>query len=535
MALTPGIKIGPYEIVAPLGAGGMGEVYRAHDSRLGREVAIKVLPESFARDADRMRRFEQEARAVAALNHPNVLAVFDVGVNEGAPYLVSELLEGETLRDRLKAGPVPQRKGLEYAVQTADGLAAAHEKGIVHRDLKPENLFLTSAGRIKILDFGLAKLEAPDDGASATVTMTVGGVMHTAAGMVVGTAAYMSPEQVRGQIVDHRSDLFSFGAVLYEMLTGVRAFVGDSAIETMNSVLKQDPAEIDTAQLKVSPGLERIIRHCLEKNPADRFQSARDLGFALGALSGTNTSAALQSVQVANRRPWLPWAITTVAVVMAMALAFIYGGKAPRAERAEFAIPIDGEVSQMALSADGRMLAYVAPDDNQEFQCSTSNGSDRRQLRKCPALTARVIRSGRRMMCTSHFSPMEKLQKQALSGGAPQTIVPVTSARGGSWGSKNVIVYAPDASGWLFKVNADGTGVAPQTSGIIAKGEQSHRWPIFLPDGEHFLFWAGNFSNLVDDRGSGIFLSSISGKEKKLLVTGPFKHWVRGRKSSLFG
>src|SRR5271163_2979293 len=233
MNLTSGTKLGPYEIVSLLGAGGMGEVYRARDSRLKRDVAVKVLPKALSLDADRLRRFEQEALATAALNHPNILAVFDIGTNEGSPYVVSELLEGETLRERLRSGAIPLRKTLDYALQIAHGLAAAHEKGIIHRDLKPENLFLTKDGRVKILDFGLAKLTRPETGDSSgnAPTQQVG----TDAGTVMGTVGYMSPEQVRGKPADARSDIFAFGAILYEMLSGKRAFHGDSAADTVSA------------------------------------------------------------------------------------------------------------------------------------------------------------------------------------------------------------------------------------------------------------------------------------------------------------
>src|SRR5450631_862804 len=241
MNLTSGTKLGPYEIVALLGAGGMGEVYRARDSRLRREVAIKVLPQALSLDADRMRRFEQEALATAALNHPNILAVFDIGTSEGSPYVVSELLEGETLRERLRSGAIAVRKTLDYALQIAHGLAAAHEKGIIHRDLKPDNLFVTKDGRVKILDFGLAKLtQAESGGHTSGPTLTHG----TEAGVVMGTAGYMSPEQVRGMTLDPRSEIFSFGAILYEMLSGKRAFHGDTPADTMSSILKEDPPEL---------------------------------------------------------------------------------------------------------------------------------------------------------------------------------------------------------------------------------------------------------------------------------------------------
>src|SRR5271154_154999 len=297
MNLTPGTKFGPYEMVTLLGAGGMGEVYRARDSRLKRDVAIKVLPQALSLDADRLRRLEQEALATAALNHPNILAVFDIGTSEGSPYVVSELLEGETLRDRLRGGPIPLRKALDYGLQIAHGLAAAHEKGIIHRDLKPENLFTTKDGRIKILDFGLAKLTQTEPGVHTSLpTLT----HATEAGVVMGTAAYMSPEQVRGIAVDARSDIFSFGAILYEMLSGKQAFHRGTAADTMSAILREDPPELNETNRNVSPALERMVQHCLEKNPEQRFHSASDIAFDLEHLtgvSGTTARAAVAAVQ----------------------------------------------------------------------------------------------------------------------------------------------------------------------------------------------------------------------------------------------
>src|SRR5229473_1653647 len=326
MSLTSGTKLGPYEILAPLGAGGMGEVYRARDTRLGRDVALKILPDSFARDTDRLRRFEQEARAVAALNHPNILAVFDIGahnqsqlnegqLNEGqhngSPFLVSELLEGESLRAVLDRGALPQRKTIEYGVQIAHGLAAAHEKGIVHRDLKPENVFVTKDGRIKILDFGLAKLAQTAGADSDEVTLTS---PHTVVGVVMGTASYMAPEQVRGEAADPRTDIFAFGAVLFEMLSGVRAFRRDTPAETMTAVLKDDPPELSDPVRLVSPALDRIVRRCLEKNPEQRFQSARDLSFALSGLSGTEASSVSRIAAAPRKVPLMLWLAAALAL-----------------------------------------------------------------------------------------------------------------------------------------------------------------------------------------------------------------------------
>ena len=321
MTLSPGTRLGPYEVLAPLGSGAMGEVYRARDTRLEREVAVKVLPASFSADPDRLRRFDQEARAASALNHPNILAIYDVGTHDGAPYVVSELLEGGTLRERL-GSPLPARKAVDYGIQIAQGLAAAHEKGIVHRDLKPENLFVTKDGRVKILDFGLAKLTRPETAAGSLTdvpTLTAG----TEPGVVMGTVGYMSPEQVRGQPADHRSDIFAFGSVLYEMLSGRRAFRGSSAIETMSAILKEEPPELSQSVTGVPPSLERIVRRCLEKDPAERFQSARDLAFA--SAETTSVSLAAPSVAVSPRvgRPRRVWIVSLAIGLVALLVIFV--------------------------------------------------------------------------------------------------------------------------------------------------------------------------------------------------------------------
>jgi eukaryotic-like serine/threonine-protein kinase len=276
----------------------MGEVYRARDTRLNRDVAVKVLPAAFASDPERLRRFQQEAQVVAALNHPNILAIHDFGEHEGSPYIVTEFLEGETLRGRLGLGAVPVRKAIEYAEQIARGLAAAHDKGVVHRDLKPENIFVTRDGRVKILDFGLAKLTSPETASADSATLAT----RTEPGLVLGTIGYMSPEQVKGQNADHRSDLFSFGAILYEMLSGKRAFHGETSVEAMSAILKEDPAELCATNRSVPPVLERIVRHCLEKNPEERFQSARDVAFALGSISGSSGTDTLAAGAEPKRR-----------------------------------------------------------------------------------------------------------------------------------------------------------------------------------------------------------------------------------------
>jgi eukaryotic-like serine/threonine-protein kinase len=317
VALTAGTKLGEYEVKSLLGSGGMGEVYRARDSRLGRDVAIKVLPPFVSSDPNRLRRFEQEARAAAALNHPNILAVHQMGTHEGAPYLVSELLEGETLREPIRRGRLAVRRAIDYAVQIARGLAAAHNKGIVHRDLKPENLFVTKDGRVKILDFGLAKLTQSQTGSeSSAPTHTEG----TEAGVVMGTVGYMSPEQVRGQTVDHRADIFAFGAILYEMLAGKRAFQKPTSPETMTAILNEDPPGISEVTPNLPPSLQRVVHRCLEKNPEQRFQSASDLAFGLDALSDSGASSSANAANVvtgARQR----WKIIVAAAVAVLALS----------------------------------------------------------------------------------------------------------------------------------------------------------------------------------------------------------------------
>jgi len=314
--MKPGDRLGPYEIVALLGVGGMGEVYRAKDNRLGRDVAIKVLPAEFAADPDRLRRFEQEAQAIATLNHPNILAIHDIGTHEGRPYIVTELLEGESLRERLAGSPLPSRKAMELAVQIAQGLAAAHEKGIVHRDLKPENLFITRDGQAKILDFGVAKLLPKREQGERSVAPTV--LEGTDPGIVMGTAGYMSPEQVRGLPVDHRSDIFSFGCVLYEMVTGRRAFARATAADTMAAILTEEPPDPSGIHQAVPPPLSRVIAHCLEKQPEERFQSARDLAYDLGTKLPDTGPAKPAAITVSKgKRRVVGLALACVALLVA--------------------------------------------------------------------------------------------------------------------------------------------------------------------------------------------------------------------------
>ncbi len=342
----------------------MGEVYRARDTRLGRDVAIKVLPEALAQDADRLRRFEQEARTIAALNHPNILGIHDIGVHGGAPFLVSEFLEGQTLREKLVSGLLSVRRAIEYALGIAQGLTAAHEKGIVHRDLKPENVFVTRDGRIKVLDFGLAKLVRPEENHETAVTLTS---PATLPGMVMGTVGYMSPEQVRGEPIDSRSDIFSFGAVLYEMLAGKRAFKRETSAETMTAILREEPQALNDAGWQGPPELQRILARCLEKNVERRFQSASDLAFAIESLSGASAGmpTAKRVPQPKSRRAWLPWVIAA-ALLMGTAVWEISRPAAAPAnplEKSHFTRVTDLKSVEAAISPDGRFVAFVSDHD----------------------------------------------------------------------------------------------------------------------------------------------------------------------------
>ncbi len=375
MALTAGSSVGPFEIVAPVGAGAMGEVYRARDHRIGRDVAVKVLPPSLTANADRLRRFEQEARAAGALNHPNVAAVYDVGTHDGSPYIVSELLEGETLRGRIGGAPLPLRKALDYSVQIARGLAAAHEKHVIHRDLKPENLFVTRDGQVKILDFGLAKLVGgeplvgPSAGpvASSHLETETG----TAAGTLMGTIGYMSPEQVEGLPADHRSDIFSLGAVIFEMVTGERAFKATTAVETMTAILREDPLQGTAGSVPgLGLGLERLLRHCLEKSPEERFQSARDLAFDLEALSSSEASGlrVAPARRVSQRLRTAMALVASLAAVAGLgALAGRWLGQPAPASFRQLTFRLGG-ISNARFTPDGQTVVYSAAWENNPWE-----------------------------------------------------------------------------------------------------------------------------------------------------------------------
>ncbi len=495
MTIASGTKLGRYEIRSQIGEGGMGEVYRARDEKLNRDVAIKVLPSAFSENTDRLHRFEQEAQAAGALNHPNILVVYDVGMHESAPYVVSEFLEGETLRERLDHGPLATRRAIDYATQIARGLAAAHDRGIVHRDLKPDNLFITTDDRVKILDFGLAKLSHPSSDQVAQTDIATRKV-HTDPGTVMGTAGYMSPEQVRGGSVDHRTDIFSFGAVLYEMLSGRRAFRGDSAIETLNAILKEEPAELSASSSNIAPAIERVVWHCLEKSPERRFQSASDAAFALESLSGATshptqeTLAALSPFSYGRlltreRVLWLGICAVLLIAVFAFAVAYLSRPQTNiHAVRLVLAIPEKTTLpARVTISPDGARVAFIA---------NNAEGKRLLWVRALDAVTAQPL-TGTDGAISPFWSPDSrsigyfasgKLLRVDASGGRPQMVCDVREDRGGAWNRDGVILFAGPEG--LYRVSAQGS--TPTLATKIDPKEEAHRWPYFLPDGRHFLF-----------------------------------------------
>jgi serine/threonine protein kinase len=515
--LSPNTTLGPYTILSKIGEGGMGEVWRARDSKLGRDVAIKVLPAALSADKDRLARFEQEAQSAGALNHPNILVIHHIGTHEGAPYIVSELLEGETLRERMAGNSLPQRKAIDYALQIAHGLAAAHEKKIVHRDLKPDNLFITKDGRVKILDFGLAKLVGNDgDGLQTDIPTRK---VNTDPGTVMGTVGYMSPEQLRGQQADHSSDIFSFGAILYEMLSGRRAFRGQSTADTISAILREDPPDLSETNKAISPALERVVHHCLEKNPEERFHSASDLGFAIEALSGSaGTTTTVLSALPSRKKNFatlLPWAIAGATLIATAVLAWLYFHQPPVIEKPVsflVSMPKDAiEAFSPVISPDGRSLVFVV----------ASEGKRLLYVRPLGQLEAQPM-AGTDDAGFPFWSPdsryigffsNNKLKKIEATGGPVQTLCDAPSGAGGTWNSDGVILIGLDIKG-IGRVPAAGGTLVRVLSLDESRKELAQAWPVFLPDGNHFLYqsWNGRSDS------SAIFVAALDGRDRKLLL-----------------
>jgi serine/threonine protein kinase len=464
MPITAGTKLGAYELTGLLGSGGMGEVYRALDPRLQREVAIKVLPASFAADTERLHRFEQEARAAAGLNHPNILAVYDIGTQDDAPFIVSELLEGETLRERLRSGPLTVRKAMDYAQQIARGLGAAHEKGIIHRDLKPENIFITHDGRVKILDFGLAKLTSPEpvlDGRTQSI--------NSHPGTVIGTVGYMSPEQIRGKQADARSDLFSFGAILYEMLSGQRAFQGETMADTMSAILHHEPPELSESTLAMSPSLDRLVRHCLEKSPAERFQSARDVAFGLDTLINVSSpSKSGADLQTPDRASHSRRKLFTLVGLLALAVALVgLGGwldrrtnssPPPRYQQITFRT---GFIGNARFTPDGSIVydaIWEGGERKQQLYLARTDDNGSRELGLKDASLLSVSRNGElavrlRTISLYGYERIGTLARMPLSGGAPREVL--ENVQGADWAANGesmaIVRYLPENSHWRLE------------------------------------------------------------------------------------
>jgi eukaryotic-like serine/threonine-protein kinase len=527
MVLAPGTKLGPYEITGPLGSGGMGEVYRARDTRLERSVAIKVLPAEVSANAERKQRFEREARTISSLNHPNICALYDVGSQDGLEYLVLEYVEGETLEKRLEKGTLPTDVLLRHGIEIADALEKAHRSGVIHRDLKPANIMLTKSGA-KLLDFGLAKWSAAGASQEETLkTLTAGATKLTEQGTILGTFQYMAPEQLEGKEADARTDLFAFGEVLYEMTTARAAFAGKTKASLIASILSAEPAPISTLQPMTPPALERLVRGCLEKDPDERWQTAHDVKLQLRAIAEGGSQSGLPAPVSARRRfrERLGWAAAGVAALLAVAFAFGYFQRAPSQAHAirAYIKPMEkssfvfaGTASGFGLSPDGRSLAYVA---------TTPEGKALIWVRPIDSLQAQPL-AGTEGAGFPFWSPDSrfigffaggKLKKIEASGGPPLTLCDAPTGRGGAWNREGIILFTPSVSSPLHRVSVAGGAATPITTLDASRNEASHRWPSFLPDGRHFLYVAGSSFTPRDTPSNSLLVGSLDSKESKLL------------------
>jgi len=516
--LAPGTMLGPYKILTAIGAGGMGEVYRAQDTRLGRDVAVKVLTRNLSNDADALRRFEQEARAAGMLNHPNILAIYDIGDEGGLRYIVSELLEGESLRARIRQSPIPPRKALDYAAQIARGLAAAHERSIVHRDLKPENLFITRDGHVKILDFGLAKLAGPRlpnamPGNENELTLPT---TPTEPGRLMGTVGYMAPEQVRGGSGDNRSDIFAFGVILYEMLAGVPAFRGDSPIETLNSILKDDPPDFFELNVRVPGALDRVVRHCLEKNPDERFQSARDLAFDLGSLSGlTSQAISFHRNWHFRKRDVVKPAAIVLAILALAVIAYLIGQRRgtrppPEYKRLTFR---SGTIFNARFSPDAETVFYgarwggkpmsifsVRADSPESRDLQIGEGTDLLAVSRDGQLAISLRRH-----VIGYLRESGTLAQVPIAGGAPRSIL--DDVEYADWSPDGRLAVVRTVGG-RCRLEFPIGNVLYDTNGWIGH-------PRFDPDGKSIALLDHPFLN--DDRGS-VVLVTLAGKTHRALT-----------------
>ncbi|HYT32814.1 MAG TPA: protein kinase, partial [Thermoanaerobaculia bacterium] len=497
MSLSAGTKLGPYEILSAIGAGGMGEVYKARDTRLDRTVAIKVLPSHLSSSPEVRQRFEREAKTISALSHPHVCALYDVGNQDGVEYLVMEYLEGETLAGRLANGPLPLERTLRHGIEIADALDCAHRQGIVHRDLKPGNVMLTKSG-VKLLDFGLAKAIAPSSALPLTSLPTQASPV-TQEGTILGTFQYMAPEQLEGKDVDGRTDIFAFGATLYEMATGRKAFSGATQASLISAILRDDPQPISRIQTMSPPALDRVVKTCLAKDPEDRWQSAADIKRELGWVAeGPPVGVPGTAATAWRNRERVAWAVSGIlllALLGSLAALLRVARSQPAAApvtrfsilppgKSTFTAPGESASSQPALSPDGRALAFVA----------YAGGRHLIWIRPLGSLTAQAL-DGTEYGSYPFWSPdgqslgffaHGKLKRIAVSGGPPQTLCDASAGRGAAWSRDGVIVFTPTQAEALYRIPAGGGAVTPATTLDTSRGELSHRWPSFLPDGRRF-------------------------------------------------
>ena len=527
MPLSSGTKLGPYEIVSALGAGGMGEVYRARDSRLDRTVAIKVLPSHHSSDSALRQRFEREARTISQFSHPNICTLHDIGTHDGLDYLVMEYIEGETLEQRLSKGPIAPPQALAYGIQVADALDKAHRAGIIHRDLKPANVMLTKSGT-KLLDFGLAKLQEEVSVMAAALTeMTVETKRLTTEGMLVGTFQYMAPEQLEGRQPDARSDIFAFGAVLYEMLSGKPAFGGKTKASMIAAILSSEPPPLSTVQPLAPPALERVIKQCLAKDPDERWQSAGDIARELKwiAEGGSQTSSPVQIIPHRRKLSYLPWAMAALGVALAIIFGVLWANRTPKPQPVIRSLILPEEnttplitqdnAGPVVLAPDGSALAYVATD---------AHGQILLWVRKLNEVHARPIpgTDGANFPFWSAdsgslgFFSGGKLKTISLEGGSPTSVCDAALGRGGTWNSEGTILFAPTFESGLFQVASSGGTPQPVTK-LDKSKHDSHRWPHFLPDGRQFFYLAITH-NSPRDPNNGVYFASLDGKENRFLM-----------------
>ena len=521
MTLLAGTRLGPYEILSPLGAGGMGEVYRAMDTRLERAVAVKVLRSRLSENPESRQRFEREAKTISQLSHPHICALHDVGSQDGIEYLVMELLEGETLSERLVKGPLPLDQTLRHGVEIADALDKAHRQGIVHRDLKPGNVMLTKSG-VKLLDFGLAKAMAPMTPAGNLTALPTQQPL-TQEGTILGTFQYMAPEQLEGKEADARTDIFALGCVLYEMATGRNAFSGKSQASLVSAIMKEDPVPISQIQPMTPPALDRVVKTCLAKDPEERWQSAHDVGSELKWIAqvGSQAGAPAPVVQRRKKRERFAWAGFGVAAVVAVGFAAAYLRRAPQllpAIRSNIPMPEGTFPGQLAVSPDGTQLAFTAV---------KSGGKPALFLRRFDGSATQAM-PGTEDASFPFWSPdgraigffaSGKLKRLDLAGGATLTICDAVHGMGGTWNRAGEIVFAPAPTSFLYRVPASGGQPVPVTRLDATRHETAHRFPQFLPDGRRFLYVAADMTApFFKDPASAIRVGSIDGREDKAVV-----------------